>query len=330
MNGMGATETRVMNDATQAMARPAAGATSASPRVSTQNGGRSASYEEPKSNKGKIAAIVVGAIAVIGIAVFLASSLFGGGKMVTVPNVINYTKEDAESTLEKAGFKVEYGNPVTDEEIEEDHVVDQTPDGNREAKEGSTVKLTLSKGPEPVTQVEVPNLTDMTREEAESALKALNLKCQVHEEANDADKGKVFKQGTNTGEMVDEGSTIEIWVSTGPDTVEVPSITGYNEYDAKAALDEAGLSYNFTSEYSDSVSKGLVISFNPGGNVAPGTTHNSRPLQGSPARREGQRPLLCGRVRLNCHQGPQGSWLCGDRERPARRRGDRPVRLRLA
>ena len=75
----------------------------------------------------------------------------------------------------------------------------------------------------------------MTREEAESALKALNLKCQVHEEANDADKGKVFKQGTNTGEMVDEGSTIEIWVSTGPDTVEVPSITGYNEYDAKAA-----------------------------------------------------------------------------------------------
>ena len=58
--------------------------------------------------------------------------------------------------------------------------------------------------------------------------------------------------------MVDEGSTIEIWVSTGPDTVEVPSITGYNEYDAKAALDEAGLSYNFTSEYSDSVSKGLV------------------------------------------------------------------------
>ena len=59
------------------MARPAAGATLASPRVSTQNGGRSASYEESKSNKGKIAAIVVGAIAVIGIAVFLASSLFG-------------------------------------------------------------------------------------------------------------------------------------------------------------------------------------------------------------------------------------------------------------
>ena len=103
--------------------------------------------------------------------------------------------------------------------------------------------------------------------------------------------------------MVDEGSTIEIWVSTGPDTVEVPSITGYNEYDAKAALDEAGLSYNFTSEYSDSVSKGLVVSFNPGGNVAPGTTITVV-LSKGPQPTEGERPLLCGRVRLNCHQGP--------------------------
>ena len=277
---LGATETRVMGDATQAMVRPGGGApgnTAAGPRVPMQNtAGRNTGYEEPKKgNGGKIAAIVVGIIAVIAIAVFVGSSLLGGGgKMVSVPNVINYTKEQAEATLEHAGFEVEYGDPVTDEEVEEGKVVDQTPDGNREAKEGSTVKLILSKGPKPVNQVEVPNLTDMTREQAESTLKSLKLACQVHEEANDAEKGKVFKQGTNTGEMVDEGTTIEIWVSTGPDTVQVPNISGYNEYDAKAALDEAGLSYNFTSDYSDTVGKGLVVSFNPGGNVEPGTPIN--------------------------------------------------------
>lgn len=277
---LGATETRVMGDATQAMVRPGGGApgnTAAGPRVPMQNTpGRNTGYEEPKKgNGGKIAAIVVGIIAVIAIAVFVGSSLLGGGgKMVSVPNVINYTKEQAEATLEHAGFEVEYGDPVTDEEVEEGKVVDQTPDGNREAKEGSTVKLILSKGPKPVNQVEVPNLTDMTREQAESTLKSLKLACQVHEEANDAEKGKVFKQGTNTGEMVDEGTTIEIWVSTGPDTVQVPNISGYNEYDAKAALDEAGLSYNFTSDYSDTVGKGLVVSFNPGGNVEPGTPIN--------------------------------------------------------
>lgn len=279
MGGLAGTETRVMSDATQAMARPAgaaSGSTVAGARVPSQGAaGRSISYDEPKKgNGGKIAAIVIGAIAVIGIVVFLATSLFGGGEMVTVPNVIDYTQEEAEATLERAGFEVEYGNPVTDDEIEEGHVVDQTPDGNREAKKGSTVKLVLSKGPQPVKEVEVPNLTGKTQEEAEAELESLNLKGQAHEEANDAEKGTVFRQSPNTGETVEEGSTIEYWVSAGPDTVEVPNISGYTEYDAKAALEEAELAYSFSEDYSDTVSKGLVISYNPGGNVAPGTTIN--------------------------------------------------------
>lgn len=280
MGGMGATETRVMGDATQAMMRPAGAspsATAAGPRIpSPAATSRSFTNDEPQKGNGrKIAAIVIGVIAVIVIAVFAASSLMGGNaKMVVVPNVINYTQEEAEDTLEQAGFEVEYGNPVTDEEVEEGRVLDQTPDGNREARKGSTVKLILSKGPEPVTEVEVPNITGKTQEEAEALLAAAGLKGQAHEEANDAEKGTVFKQGTNTGDMVEEGSTVEYWVSTGPDTVEVPNINGYNEYDAKAALDERELSYNFTQEYSDSVGKGLVISYNPGGKVAPGTTIN--------------------------------------------------------
>ena len=266
MGAMPGTETRVMSDATQAMVRPAGGApgsTASGPRVPMQNQApRNMNYEEPKKGKGgKVAAIVIGAIAVIAAAVFFASSLFGGGgKMVTVPNVINYTQEDAEATLQNAGFEVEYGNPVTDETIEEGCVVDQTPDGNREAKEGSTVKLTLSKGPEPIEQVEVPNLTDMTRAEAESALKGIKLKCQVHEEANDAEKGKVFKQSRNTGEMVDEGTTIEIWVSTGPDEINVPGVLGMSEAEASNTLTNAGFKVSIEAgSYSDSYAQGTVM-----------------------------------------------------------------------
>ena len=278
MGAMPGTETRVMSDATQAMVRPAGGApgsTASGPRVPMQNQApRNMNYEEPKKGKGgKVAAIVIGAIAVIAAAVFFASSLFGGGgKMVTVPNVINYTQEDAEATLQNAGFEVEYGNPVTDETIEEGCVVDQTPDGNREAKEGSTVKLTLSKGPEPIAQVEVPNLTDMTRAEAESALKAIKLKCQVHEEANDAEKGKVFKQSRNTGEMVDEGTTIEIWVSTGPDEINVPGVLGMSEAEASNTLTNAGFKVSIEAgSYSDSYAQGTVMAQNVTGTAKEGT-----------------------------------------------------------
>ena len=278
MGAMPGTETRVMSDATQAMVRPAGGApgsTASGPRVPMQNQApRNMNYEEPKKGKGgKVAAIVIGAIVVIAAAVFFASSLFGGGgKMVTVPNVINYTQEDAEATLQNAGFEVEYGNPVTDETIEEGCVVDQTPDGNREAKEGSTVKLTLSKGPEPIEQVEVPNLTDMTRAEAESALKAIKLKCQVHEEANDAEKGKVFKQSRNTGEMVDEGTTIEIWVSTGPDEINVPGVLGMSEAEASNTLTNAGFKVSIEAgSYSDSYAQGTVMAQSVTGTAKEGT-----------------------------------------------------------
>lgn len=276
--GVGGAETRVMSDATQAMVRPAGaagpGSTAAGPRVAAAASSRGQNdYEEPKKGNGaKIAAIVIGAIVVIAAAVFFASNLFGGsGDMVIVPNVIDYTQEEAEDALENAGFNVEYGKAVNDDEVEEGRVVDQTPDGNKEAPEGSTVTLTLSKGPVPVKETEVPNITGKTADEAEALLTAANLKGQAHEESNEAEAGTVFKQGKNTGEVVEEGTVIEYWVSTGPDTIDVPNLTGKTKEQAIEALGDK-LSYTFSSDYSATVPAGSVISYEPGGSVKPGTT----------------------------------------------------------
>lgn len=276
--GVGGAETRVMSDATQAMVRPAGaagpGSTTAGPRVAAPTSSRGQNdYEEPKKGNGaKIAAIVIGAIVVIAAAVFFASNLFGGsGEMVIVPNVIDYTQEEAEDALENAGFNVEYGKAVNDDEVEEGRVVDQTPDGNKEAPEGSTVTLTLSKGPVPVKETEVPNITGKTADEAEALLTAANLKGQAHEESNEAEAGTVFKQGKNTGEVVEEGTVIEYWVSTGPDTIDVPNLTGKTKEQAIEALGDK-LSYTFSSDYSTTVPAGSVISYEPGGSVKPGTT----------------------------------------------------------
>lgn len=301
MGGMGATETHVMSDATQALVRPAGASpsvTAAGPRVPSQAGtSRPINYDEPKKgNGGKIAAIVIGAIAVIAIAVFAASSLFSGsGKMVVVPNVINYTQEEAEDTLENAGFVVEYGNPMTDEEVEEGRVLDQTPDGNREAREGSTVKLILSKGPEPITEVEVPNITGKTKEEAEALLKAAKLKGQAHEEANDAEKGTVFKQGTNTGDMVEEGSTIEYWVSTGPDEIPVPGVLGKSEAEASNMLTNAGFKVSIEpGSYSDTYAAGTVMAQSVTGTAKEGTEITLTISKGSEPKQKVNAPYYVG------------------------------------
>ena len=277
--GVGSTETRVMGDATQAMVRPAGGATTARPSISGSPD-RYDGPEEPKgTGKGKIAAIVVGVIAVIAIAVFAASSLFGGGKnMVTVPNVIDYKQEQAVQTLEDAGFVAKIGTPDYSDEYDEGHVMDQSPDGNKQAEEGSEITLIISKGKKPAEkpaeQVEVPNITGMTENEAIAALEAVGLKGKkAGEEANDAEKGKVFWQGTNTGTKVDKGSEVEYKVSSGPDEIAVPGVLGKSYDEAFNELSSAGFEVvRAEGSYNDNYASGTVMAQDVTGTAKTGTT----------------------------------------------------------
>jgi eukaryotic-like serine/threonine-protein kinase len=54
-------------------------------------------------------------------------------------------------------------------------------------------------------------------------------------------KGIVFKQDPSAGSHVDKGSTVTIWMSTGPPPVTVPDVKGKQWTDAQQALIDAGL-----------------------------------------------------------------------------------------
>lgn len=278
--GMGATETRVMSDATQAMVRPAggAGSTAAGPRMVPPAGnvgaGAGGYEEEKRGGKGKIAAIIVGVIAVIALGVFAATSLFGGNaEMVNVPYVLNQTEEEATKALEEAGFTVKLGEPEESETVEEGRVVDQTPDGNKQAEKGSEVTIIVSSGPKPVQEVEVPNLVGKTADEAESLLAQAGLKGSAQQKENDAEAGTVFQQDTNTGVKVPEGSTITYWVSTGPDTATVPGVLGKSEAEATNMLSNAGFTVvSEPGDYSDTYAAGTVMAQSATGEAKAGSS----------------------------------------------------------
>ncbi|TVY03974.1 PASTA domain-containing protein [Paenibacillus cremeus] len=61
----------------------------------------------------------------------------------------------------------------------------------------------------------VPNLVAHTREDAEKLAIASGLRYQFYLEANDADKGIVFKQDLTPGTAVNNGDRISFWVSKG-------------------------------------------------------------------------------------------------------------------
>lgn len=274
--GMGATETRVMSDSTQAMVRPAGavGATSVRPGGAASGNGAAYEEDEPKKGgRGKIAAIVIGVIALIGVVVFAATNLLGGDKMVEVPYVLNQTQDEATKNLKDAGFTVKVGTSTYSDTVDEGKVCDQSPDGNKQAKKGSEVTIILSKGVEPAEQVEVPNLTGMTADVAEAALTAVGLKGSASQEANDAEEGTVFWQDTNTGTKVDEGTVISYKVSTGPDTVSVPGVLGKTEAEATNTLSDAGFQVGTEQgDYSDTYPAGTVMAQSVTGSAPSGTT----------------------------------------------------------
>lgn len=104
---------------------------------------------------------------------------------------------------------------------------------------GSTVTLTLSDGPEPVTIVSV---TGATLEDATTTLRGLGLVVNpVEAFSDDVEAGKVISQDPAGGTAGLRTQTVTLTVSKGPETVEMPNLRGKQYDEAAAALDALGL-----------------------------------------------------------------------------------------
>jgi beta-lactam-binding protein with PASTA domain len=87
--------------------------------------------------------------------------------------------------------------------------------------------------------------------------------------------GEVTRTSPPAGSSVAKGSTVTVYVSTGPAQVSVPSVTGDTQAAASSALTEAGLTPSFTSTpVTDESQDGVVQSQSPtaGSSVDAGST----------------------------------------------------------
>ena len=117
----------------------------------------------------------------------------------------------------------------------------------------------------------------MTEEEAKDELNDKNLGMRVSgREASDKyDEGEIISQDPGDGEMVDEHTTIEVVVSTGPETKTtiVPEVVKMEEAAAEKAIEDAKLVVKKDSDFSDDIEEGRVMSVSPdeGSEVEEGT-----------------------------------------------------------
>jgi serine/threonine-protein kinase len=142
-----------------------------------------------------------------------------------------------------------------------DVVLSQAVPAGTQVAGGSAVDITVSVG---LTAATVPNVMGLKAADAAKALKAAKLAGgAVTEEGSAQPKGSVIKQTPAAGASADPGSKVDLVLSSGKTTVQVPKLRGMSEGRALDKLKELGLKGRTSEIFHDSLPKGHVIRTRP-------------------------------------------------------------------
>jgi serine/threonine-protein kinase len=177
-----------------------------------------------------------------------------------VPRVVGKPLVVARAVMERAGFEVDTERVRSAQPF--DQVVDQDPNPREEADEGSTVTLEVSDGPGTVL---VPGVANLPQRQAIGELEDAGLKVTIDREASDTIK-KDFAIRTLPREAkeVPKGTRVRLFVSSGPEQLTVPDVTGLSRDSAEARLRDDGFAVSVAEQESDEP-EGDVISQDPAG-----------------------------------------------------------------
>ena len=167
-----------------------------------------------------------------------------GTESVEVPDVTNLSIEEAERKLEEKGFRVNRAESYSST-VKEGNVISQSPAGGQKAPARSAITVNVSLGQED-NKVRVPNIMGIMQDEAIAKLieagLAVGSTSEIH--SNDYEAGLVCYQSYSYGSYVVPGTTVDMKVSLGPETVtykynasiEGPTLTEAPDYVAGTSV----------------------------------------------------------------------------------------------
>lgn len=234
------------------------------PAAPTVNPALATAYEEEEPRRSRaglwagllllLAALVIGGLVVV--PELLADDT---PAQVSVPTVQRLTVEQARIELEKAGLELGEQDKGFSTSIRRGRIIYQEERPGDLVDTGTAVDVTVSAGSDSVA---IPlNITEMTLAEATAELERLRL--NVNPEPDDQSterKNQVTSTDPGPGVEVEAGSDVTVFYSTG--LVSVPSVIGFRQPRAEAALRREG----FEPVASDTVSdqpEGTVTSQSP-------------------------------------------------------------------
>jgi beta-lactam-binding protein with PASTA domain len=201
------------------------------------------------------AALLLAALVALGL--LLASS---GGR-VTVPNVVGQTEAAALAQLRRANLNPA-ASVTASTSIASGVVVFQTPRGGSEVGKGTRVSILVSGGP---GSAKLPAVEGLTAARALSSLRAAGFKPTTLQQTNaKVAQGRVISTDPSAGIVVQVGSPVTVFLSSGPAQVNVPDVVGSSQALAEAALTTARLVLGtITPQVSATQAPGTVLSQSP-------------------------------------------------------------------
>ena len=178
--------------------------------------------------------------------------------LITIPNIVNSSQASAENILSLNGLipivKYEYS-----EAVGKGYVIRTEPEIGLSLEENSVVTLYVSNG----SQLRVPDVQNINEASAKNILSLNGLNTFVqYENSADVVEGCVIKSEPQVGSLIEDGSTVTLYVSNGP-TPKIPVLNNVEEEIAKNILLECKYVPVVSYYFNDNVKEGCVIYTSP-------------------------------------------------------------------
>lgn len=224
-------------------------------------------YYDPKHKRKVITAVVIGVIVLIGAVVALVMSITGSFQTnsSTLDNFVGLSYDDLISQN-----KYNYQFILETEKTEDTPpgiIIRQVPEAGTKLIEGSQVTLIVAASADDIS---IPNVYGLTEEKAKKAFDQEGLKNYkiTTVDSDTVEEGKVVYTTPKAGSIVSADTEIVVYVSTGPttaviETITVPDVIGLKQEGARAFLSKLGFTnISFVTEDS-MMPKDVVLSQSP-------------------------------------------------------------------
>ena len=192
-------------------------------------------------------------------------------KKVEMIEIVGLDIEKASEQLRKLGLGIRVKEMKEDDKFKENEIISQSVKKGEKVEKNTTIDVIVCSGEK---GIEVDNVVGKKEADAKATLEGKGFKVTTEYQYSDTvEAGNVVSSNPVAGSLGKKDDVIKLTISRGKEDVLVPNVVGQTKETAESKLNSLGFGVSSTTQASDTISQGKVISqsVDGGKKAAPGT-----------------------------------------------------------